>query len=177
VAIFKNSIPADNYRLFNCFDTPTVHCYIFFAAKVHLVEDTPAKQAFILYMDDDKDDIELLHQAIGTINSGYQLITAPDGEKGLALLRQKKMEAHLPTLIVLDINMPRLDGRLTFKRIREDRELANIPVVIFSTSNSPMDKLFFQNKNVEYITKPIQFEHLVEVAKRLLRYCKEADEG
>ncbi len=96
---------------------------------------------------------------------------ATDGKDALDRLADMKAAGKLPCLIVLDINMPRMDGKETFLAIRSDEALANIPVVIFSTSNSMMDKLFFQKKNVEYITKPIRFATLLEVAGRLLQYC------
>ena len=121
-------------------------------------------------MDDDQDDISLLRQAMDTVDPAMQMITAANGEEGIKLLRRLKSEGNLPKLIVLDINMPRLDGKLTFKQLRADSELSKVPVVVFSTSNNAIDKLFFQHQNVEYITKPIGFNHLVSVAKRLLTY-------
>ncbi len=126
----------------------------------------------ILYIDDDQDDIEMLQRALEIIDSSYQLQVANDGQKGLELLAILKQQGRLPRLIVLDINMPRMDGKMTFMNIKADSELAAIPLVIFSTSNSAMDKLFFQNKQVEYITKPVSFDHLVAVAKRLLKYVE-----
>lgn len=121
-------------------------------------------------MDDDQDDIALLRQAMDSVDPSMQMITASNGEEGIKLLKELRKKGNLPKLIVLDINMPRLDGKLTFKQLRADAELAAVPVVIFSTSNNAMDKLFFQHQNVEYITKPVGFDHLVFVAKRLLSY-------
>lgn len=129
------------------------------------------KNATILYIDDDADDVQMLHEALHSINPTYQLLKAGDGEEGLATLFEMAQQGELPCLIVLDINMPRLDGRQTFQRIKADPRLLTIPVVIFSTSNNPMDQMFFGGKNVEYITKPVNFSHLHQVAKRLLSYC------
>jgi CheY-like chemotaxis protein len=126
----------------------------------------------ILYIDDDADDIQLLQDALEFINGNYTLKEALDGQEGLEVLRQMKEKSTLPCLIILDINMPRMDGRQTFQHIRSDQKLADIPIVIFSTSNSQLDKIFFQGKNVEYITKPINFPHLIEVATRMLDYCR-----
>jgi CheY-like chemotaxis protein len=126
----------------------------------------------ILYIDDDPDDRLLLQEAVQLINGRHRLLEALDGEEGLAQLEQMKNNNELPCLIVLDINMPRLDGRQTLNRIRKDVRLSNIPIVIFSTSDSLMDRRFFQDKNVEYITKPVDFDHLVEVATRLLEFCR-----
>lgn len=133
--------------------------------------NTPAKTC-ILYIDDDRDDFEMLSHAIHEIDSAHAILEATNGEEGLAVLNQMKTSGSLPCLIVLDINMPKLDGRQTFVRIKADPDLKNIPIVIFSTSSSEVDKLFFKSKNVEYLTKPYEYTHLVEVAKRLLNLCE-----
>jgi CheY-like chemotaxis protein len=129
------------------------------------------KNTTILYVDDDEDDLEMLKDAIIAIDSSYQIVKASNGEDGLLQLLEMKQEKKLPCLIVLDINMPRLDGRQTFQRIKADETLSNIPIVIFSTSSNKMDKMFFAGKNIEYITKPIQFDHLQQVAQKLLSFC------
>ena len=126
----------------------------------------------ILYIDDDADDIQLLQDALSYIDGNYQLKEAADGQEGLEVLHEMKEKKSLPCLIVLDINMPRMDGRQTFHHIRSDERLSNIPIVIFSTSNSQLDKIYFKGKNVEYMTKPINFPHLIEAATRMLDYCR-----
>ena len=68
--------------------------------------------------------------------------------------------------------MPRMDGKQVFTVIKNDDNLSEVPVVIFSTSNSKTDKAFFTGKNVEYITKPVNFDNLIQVATKLLGYCK-----
>ncbi|HEX8314370.1 MAG TPA: response regulator [Flavisolibacter sp.] len=129
------------------------------------------KNYTILYIDDDADDVQMLQEAIHTIDPAIELRKANDGEEGLSTLSDMEHGGQPPCLIVLDINMPRLDGRQTFKRIKADPRWMTIPIVIFSTSNNPMDKMFFGGKNVEYITKPISFSHLLQVAQRLLSFC------
>ena len=129
------------------------------------------KNTTILYIDDDEDDLEMLQEAIKEIDPSYEIVKAGNGEEGLSELYKMKENQTLPCLIVLDINMPKLDGKQTFQRIRADKALFNIPIVIFSTSSNKMDKMFFAGKNVEYITKPIHFPHLLQVAQKLLSYC------
>ena len=127
----------------------------------------------ILYMEDDSDDVELLQAAIGSIDPSFQMLTASNGEEGLHQLSEMKAAGTLPRLIVLDINMPRMDGRQTLLRIKEDPALSTIPVVAFSTSKSALDKLFFERQHVAYITKPVRFDLFAEVARRLLAYLEE----
>lgn len=126
----------------------------------------------ILCADDDDDDIQMLQEAIKEVDGSYRLLKAHDGVDALNQLKALKESGTLPCLVVLDINMPKMDGRQTFISIRNQEEYASIPVVIFSTSSSPLDKMFFARKDVEYITKPINYDFLVEVAKRLLSYCR-----
>lgn len=130
-----------------------------------------SKNHTILYIDDDRDDLQMLKDAVARVDDNYQVIEATNGEQGIRQLQNMKFEEELPCLIVLDINMPKIDGRQAFRMIRSDRDLASIPIVIFSTSNSSIDKLYFQGKDVEYLTKPIDFESLLTVASRLLSYC------
>ena len=131
----------------------------------------PANNNTILYIDDDGDDIEMLTDAINSIDSAYRIATAANGEEGLTRLHAMKQQGEFPCLIVLDLNMPKLNGKETFRRIKADEKLARIPLVIFSTANNPSEKTFFSQSNTEYITKPVNFSHFVEIAKKLLHYC------
>jgi len=129
------------------------------------------KPRTILCIDDDADDLQLLSEAVQRIDPQCQIIKAFNGLHGIALLQEMQRQQQLPSLIVMDINMPKLDGKQTFVRLQADAVLSTIPVVVFSTSSSPMDKMFFQNKGAAFITKPIRFEQLLEVASELLSYC------
>lgn len=126
----------------------------------------------ILYVDDDPDDLAMLREAIHEVGSDYQIQEAFDGVHALQLLRQMADEGRLPCLIVLDINMPRMDGKQTLVAIQNNDMLAAVPVVLFSTSSSSLDKTFSRAKNVELITKPIDYRALQSAANRLLSYCR-----
>jgi CheY-like chemotaxis protein len=126
----------------------------------------------ILHIDDDPDDHQLLQAAINSIDSNSEIITALNGEEGIERLEMMKKANDLPALIVLDINMPKVNGRDACIRIKKDEVLAAIPMIIYSTSSSTMDKLFFQGKNVEYITKPTDYNILVQLAGKMLAYCR-----
>ena len=77
----------------------------------------------------------------------------------------------MPCLIVLDLNMPYLDGKKTFEKIKTNPALENIPVVIFTSSQNPNDKNFFNNAGIELITKPYDFSFMHSIAQRLLNHC------
>ncbi|MER3464834.1 MAG: hypothetical protein C4329_10900 [Chitinophagaceae bacterium] len=68
--------------------------------------------------------------------------------------------------------MPKMDGKETLVAFQQQDNFYKIPTVVLSTSSSALDKLFFAKKNVELITKPVNFDNLVNVAKKLLSYCE-----
>lgn len=125
----------------------------------------------VLCIDDDADDLELLNNALESTGKDYKVIQAQDGLEGIRRLHELKNAGQLPCLIVLDVNMPRMDGRETFRSIRADEQMEKIPVVVFSTSKSHVDQMYFSGKNVEYITKPAGISPLEEIASRMLQHC------
>ena len=122
----------------------------------------------ILCVDDDPDDLELLIKALETVNKSYRLLEAEDGTDALAKLWEMHKEGTLPCPIVLDINMPKMDGKETLVAFQQQDNFYKIPTVVLSTSSSALDKLFFAKKNVELITKPVNFDNLVNVAKKII---------
>ncbi|MEJ7827376.1 MAG: response regulator [Segetibacter sp.] len=124
----------------------------------------------ILLVDDDADDLAMLHEALVQVGCNYEIKEAADGEKALQYLIARTQVEPLPALIVLDINMPRLDGKQTLAAIKASPAFAAIPVVIFSTSSNSFDQLFASAYNVEIITKPFDVATLHQIASRLLHY-------
>ncbi len=86
----------------------------------------------ILYIDDDPDDRETFVEALGSIDSDIQCITLEDGLRALSYLESNK----LPDVIVLDINMPLMNGITCLSEIKGNKETSHIPVVMFTTSNN-----------------------------------------
>ena len=127
----------------------------------------------VLLIDDDKDDLEMLQQALKEINVDHAIIEAHDGVQGICTLRDLANKKQLPCLIVLDVNMPKMDGRQTLVEIKSDKVLSGIPVVIFSTSSSQLDKTFFEKYNIAYFVKPLNFDELKNTADRLIKICYE----
>ena len=127
----------------------------------------------ILLVDDDDDDLLLLQEAFDTIGASFHLLEARNGLEALQCLDQLKGLGALPDLIVLDVNMPRMDGKQTLGAIKQDAYLSTVPVVALSTSSAALDRLFFEAYGVAFITKPIGFPELLEVATRLLSLCRD----
>jgi CheY-like chemotaxis protein len=134
--------------------------------------NTKKKGCKILHIDDDPDDQQLFRSAIQRVDAHSEIVVAENGAEGIEYLLTMKEQNNLPCIIVLDINMPKVNGRETCLAIKKDNVLAAIPLIIFSTSSSVLDKLFFENKDVVYITKPTDFDQIVEVANGLLDRCE-----
>ncbi len=92
----------------------------------------------VLIIDDDEDDRELFCEAVGQVSKDIDCFHATDGEEALAFL--SSADGNLPDYIFLDLNMPRLNGKECLVEIKKRHSIKDIPVVIYSTSNSRRDK-------------------------------------
>ena len=122
----------------------------------------------ILCIDDDVDDQAFLQEAIKQHSKPFTMVEAKDGERALAYLNEAKANKTLPCLIIMDINMPKMDGKKAIQLIKADNELRTIPLVIFTTSSNPADKTYFEAYNVEYITKPNQYSAFAKKVSEML---------
>lgn len=130
----------------------------------------------ILMADDDEEDRMLTRKAFELNRVGNELRFVEDGEDLLDYLHQRgKYEggasAPRPGLILLDLNMPRMDGREALEIIKRDPALRRIPVVVMTTSEADQDiaRSYDLGAN-SYITKPVTFESLAQVIKALDQY-------
>ena len=140
------------------------------------------KMITILLADDDPDDRKLTHDAFMENRLANEFHTVEDGEELMDYLhrRGKFTNLHgtkLPGLILLDLNMPRKDGREALKEIKADPELRRIPIVVLTTSKAEEDIVRTYDLGVNsYVTKPVTFKSLVELIKILGRYWFEVVE-
>jgi CheY-like chemotaxis protein len=129
----------------------------------------------ILMADDDAEDKFILEDAIQSLHPEKLICFAEDGEEALHLLRTEFNEETLPCVILLDLNMPRLNGTQTLKLLKEDNRFSDIPVIIYSTSVNAIEKAHCLALGAHsYITKPLSFSESIETAKNLLRFCTSA---
>ena len=131
-----------------------------------------AKKQLILYADDDTDDLELVSDAFKNYSDDIELLTFRDGGQILNFLESNSDTAK-PCLIILDINMPVVDGKKVLVRLRGIEELSNVPVVLFTTSTMPMDETFAEKYNAAFITKPLSAEQMGKIGDRFLEYCSD----
>ena len=133
----------------------------------------------ILVADDDADDRMLIEEAFDESETGNRIEFVKDGEELLEFLRREgdytgRTEESDPGIILLDLNMPRKDGRVALKEIKEDPKLRQIPVIILTTSKADEDIIRTYQLGVSsFITKPKSFEELLNLVKVLNDYWME----
>ena len=122
----------------------------------------------VLLVEDSPGDVRLTREALGDANPAIQLNVATDGIDAMAFLRREgpHVQAVRPDLILLDLNLPRMDGRQVLAQIKLDDRLKTIPTIILTTSNAEADILkSYQLQANCYLSKPVQldaFESLVK---------------
>ena len=127
----------------------------------------------VMIADDDADDRALAEIAFKELRYGHELEFAQDGEELLeklsATLRRKD---PMPDLVILDLNMPKKDGRAALKEMKGNPDFKHIDVVVFSTSNSAADKNYVMEEGAKYYAvKPSEYSDLLEFFRSL---CEEA---
>src|SRR6476620_1410652 len=105
----------------------------------------------VLCVDDDEDDQLIVSETILEIDDSIEVATALNGHEALAFLDQAKTNDDLPCLIIMDINMPLMDGKQALVEIKKDKELDQVPIVMFTTSSSQLDMAFCEKYGVEFI--------------------------
>lgn len=133
------------------------------------------KLPIILMADDDPDDRMLAKEALTENKLANDLYFVEDGEELLDYLHQKgkftSENAPRPGLILLDLNMPKMDGREALKEIKSNSSLRKIPVIVLTTSKAEEDIIRSYELGVNsFITKPVTFDELVEVTRQIGRY-------
>jgi two-component system response regulator len=124
----------------------------------------------ILLVEDDQGDVELTREGLAAGKMFVNLHTVDDGIKALHFLRREEpyTDAVRPDIILLDLNLPRKDGRETLKEIKADESLRSIPVVVLTTSEADADILKCYNLGAScYISKPVGFDEFLRVVRSL----------
>jgi two-component system, chemotaxis family, response regulator Rcp1 len=131
------------------------------------------RPAELMLVEDNYGDVLLTQEAFRASKIANNLQIARDGEEALKMLRKEAPYGDLvtPDLILLDLNLPRKDGREVLTEIKNDQELAKIPVVILTGSRAELDIAHSYELNANcYIAKPINFEQLQNVVNSLQKF-------
>jgi CheY-like chemotaxis protein len=124
----------------------------------------------VLLVEDDPGDVLMTQEAFEEHKVRNKLSVVSDGEEALAYLRRQgeHADAPRPDLILLDLNLPRVDGREVLQVIKEDADLRRIPVVVLTTSQADEDIMRSYSLHANaYVTKPVDFERFIAVVRQI----------
>ena len=133
-------------------------------------EPLTARPIEILLVEDSPGDVRLTREALKEGKVRNNLHTVPDGVEALAFLRREARFSNVPRpdLILLDLNMPKKDGREVLKEVKDDPTLRSIPVVVLTTSKSDEDVLKSYDLHANcYIPKPVELDHFITVIQSI----------
>lgn len=128
---------------------------------------------YVLVADDDVDDIEILTTALGDLSNPPELIIVKNGIGVMDYLQKSAADgACKPCLVVMDMNMPLMDGRETVVAIKGNDAFKHLPVILFSTSKNKTDELFAQKWGVRYFEKPDTMDGINKMAIMIAEGCR-----
>ena len=122
----------------------------------------------ILMVEDSEDDIDLTLRGLERAKLQNRIWTVRDGVEALAFLRREApyQDAPRPDLVLLDLNLPKLDGREVLVRIREDPRLRELPVVVLTVSDSEQERSAARAADA-FMTKPVDFQQLAKLVRMI----------
>ncbi|UKO96210.1 response regulator [Nostoc sp. UHCC 0870] len=124
----------------------------------------------VLLVEDNPGDVELTRIALEDSKISVNLNVVEDGVEAMAFLRKQEKYANVPhpDIVLLDLNLPRKDGREVLAEIKTDQHLKRIPVVVLTTSQAEEDILKAYNLSANcYIAKPVDFDQFVRIVKSI----------
>jgi CheY-like chemotaxis protein len=124
----------------------------------------------VLLVEDDPGDVLLIQEAFADNKVRNRVHIVSDGVEALSFLRRdgEYADAPVPDLILLDLNLPRKDGREVLAEVKADEELSLIPVVVLTTSKAEEDVLRSYKLHANaYVTKPVDFDRFIEVVRQI----------
>ena len=127
----------------------------------------------ILYIDDDQDDLLIFEESVRCLYPEVTLYKAQNSEMGMNILHQLESDNKpFPSLILIDLNMPKMNGRETLRLIRNNKKWQDIPVAIFTTSANHEDIEFCKKYDSACITKPMNLTDFNHVLEKLFNHGK-----
>lgn len=137
-----------------------------------MTKSTPPK-GLVLYADDDHDDLQLIKDAFSKYSETVRLLTFENGAALLNYIKKLSSFEPLPCLIILDINMPEMNGKETLQKIRQIKEYEEVPVVLFSTSTLPSEADFALSYSAGYVTKPLYARQIDQLVEYIIQNCSD----
>jgi CheY-like chemotaxis protein len=132
-----------------------------------------AKPNLVLYADDDADDLDLVREAFAQYSNNVDVVSFMDGTTVLSYLQSLSPLDPQPCLIILDINMPVMNGKEALIKIREMQPFEALPVVLFTTSSQPQDHSFAARYKAGFVTKPLDVKQMEFITEQFIDHCTE----
>jgi CheY-like chemotaxis protein len=134
--------------------------------------DKDLKPVSILLVEDSPDDVEITRRALSRGQVKNHLLVARDGQEALDILfARRDTDGALPGLILLDLNLPKVDGREVLEKIKSDPKLKRVPVIAMTSSTREEDVLRTYDLGVNtFISKPVKFEDFIRVIATIRDY-------
>jgi CheY-like chemotaxis protein len=135
-----------------------------------MTQSLPGRQIEVLLVEDDPGDVLKTKEAFEDYKLKNHLHVVNDGAEAMEFLRRRGdyVDAPRPDLVLLDLNLPRMDGREVLQAIKSDPELSSIPVVVLTTSEAEEDVLRSYSLHANaYVTKPVDFERFIQVVRQI----------
>lgn len=129
-------------------------------------------QQLIICAEDDPEDFQLFWETASTLHPSLHIVHAENGEVLLKKLEKFVNEGKKPCLIIMDVNMPIMDGREALMQIQKHEQWREIPVAIYTTSSKELYKDLEQQYGAKVFMKPVTYTDIIETVKSLLSYCK-----
>jgi CheY-like chemotaxis protein len=132
--------------------------------------ETDTRPIDVLLVEDDPGDVLMTREAFEDNKVANNLYVVSDGVMAMEFLRRQGQyaDAPIPDLVLLDLNLPRMDGREVLAALKEDPELRRIPVVVLTTSEAEEDVLRSYSLHANaYVTKPVDFARFIEVVRQI----------
>jgi|SRR6185312_13518711 len=143
-----------------------------FKMKLLPMKQTNNPGRLVLIGEDDIDDEEILKEVFESIDTSFQVEFMNNGQTIIKFLEELKNE-EMPCLIILDYNMPALNGAEILKRLNSNEQIKHVPKIIWSTSNAAAyKKMCLESGACDYLVKPNKIKDLENMIRHMLSYCK-----
>jgi two-component system response regulator len=122
----------------------------------------------ILHIEDDPYCVELMHRAIAKMSHPLDFFSVPDGEKALQFISSRQRP---PRLIVLDLNIPKINGLEVLRQLRQADKTVTVPIVVFTSSKEPDDvTLSYRAGASSYVIKPLEYKQFLSSVQGIISY-------
>jgi CheY-like chemotaxis protein len=123
-----------------------------------------------LYAEDDFDDFETLKEALMHLSDNYEIVHA---KNGVEVQEYLNVAEEMPGIIVLDLNMPVMDGKETLQWLKNEERFEKIPTMIFTTSSREEDVKLCQSHSCTFFRKPTLYRDLLHIVQMMIQMCEE----